>query len=174
MAIQKIPIYIPTFINSETYTPSRVLPRLFFFNGMVGCQPFYFVDNINSGTAINEFPYFDHYNVVSGSFPTTGSRSLLNNNEAPVYGSQPNQTLYSEYWETYVSLLYDPKTRLIDCEAVIPFAQYIDLNLNDIVTWRGNNFHLRAINQYNVKTGECKIQLLGPILSDALDGIVRI
>jgi hypothetical protein len=40
------------------------------------------------------------------------------------------------------------------------------MELNDIVQWRGNFYHLRAINDYNLKTGECGIQLLGPIIKD--------
>jgi hypothetical protein len=42
------------------------------------------------------------------------------------------------------------------------------MELNDIVELRGNYYHLRAINDYNLKNGECNIQLLGPILDDAL------
>jgi hypothetical protein len=41
------------------------------------------------------------------------------------------------------------------------------MELNDLVQWRGNTYHLRAINEYNISTGECKIQLLGPILEGA-------
>ena len=172
---QRIPINIPTFISDQNYNPNRVLPRIFFFNGMVECESYY----IESGSLVNpgatkeitQFPYFDHYNVVSGSFPTTGSRSLLFLNENPAYGSQPNENLYTEYWSNYVNLLYSPKTRLINASAIIPLADYFDMELNDIVDWRGNYYHLRAINDYNLKTGECKIQLLGPIIEDALDGV---
>jgi hypothetical protein len=172
---QRIPIYIPTFISDQNYNPNRVLPRLFFFNGMVDCETY----NIESGSLtnpgvikeVNQFPYFDHYNVVTGSFPTTGSRSLLFLNEAPVYGEQPNENLYTEYWSNYVNLLYSPKTRLINASAIIPLSEYFDMELNDIVNWRGSYYHLRAINDYSLKTGECKIQLLGPIIEDALDGV---
>jgi hypothetical protein len=140
---------------------------------MVDCETY----NIESGSLVNngvvkevtQFPYFDHYNVVSGSFPTTGSRSLLFLNENPVYGSQPSQNLYTEYWSNYVNLLYDPKTRLINASAIIPLADYFDMELNDVVNWRGDLYHLRAINDYNLKTGECKIQLLGPLLEGTLD-----
>jgi hypothetical protein len=165
---QKIPIYIPTFINSQDYTPARVLPRIFFYNGQVECEPFYFANDQNNGTAIGEFPYFDHYNVVSGSFPTTDSKSLLFNNEAPVYGEVPTENLYTEYWTKYVELLYNPKTRLINASAIIPLADYFDMELNDIVEWRSDYYHLRAINDYNLKTGDCKIQLLGPLLADTI------
>ena len=172
---QRIPIYIPTFISDQNFNPNRVLPRLYFFNGMVDCETY----NIESGSINtngvikeeNAFPYFDHYNVITGSFPTTGSRSLLFNNEAPAYGSQPTETLFTTYWTNYVELLYNPKTRLITAKAIIPLADYFDMELNDIVNWRGNYYHLRAINEYNLKTGECQIQLLGPIIADTFGGI---
>ena len=172
---QRIPIYIPTFISDQNYNPARVLPRLFFFNGMVDCEPYY-IDSGSLTTSgvvkqVNQFPYFDHYNVISGSFPTSGSDSLLFNNENAVYGTIPTETLYTTYWSNYVELLYNPKTRLITAKAIIPLADYFDMELNDIVNWRGNYYHLRAINEYNLKTGECQIQLLGPIIADTFGGI---
>lgn len=170
---QVIPIYIPTFISDQNYNPNRVLPRLFFYNGLVECEPYYIESgSLNSSGDTKEvsvFPYFDHYNVVSGSFPTTGSRSLLFLNENPAYGTQPSENLYTEYWSQYVNLLYSPKTRLINASAIIPLADYFDMELNDVVNWRGDLYHLRAINDYNLKTGECKIQLLGPLLEGTLD-----
>jgi hypothetical protein len=172
---QRIPIYIPTFISDQNFNPNRVLPRLFFFNGMVECETFLIESgSLNTNGVIKEenaFPYFDHYNVVSGSFPTSGSNSLLFNNENPLYGQQPTQTLYTTYWSNYVELLYNPKTRLLTAKAIIPLADYFDMELNDIVNWRGNYYHLRAINEYNLKTGECQIQLLGPIIADTFGGI---
>jgi len=169
---QIIPIYIPTFISDQNYNPNRVLPRLYFFNGMLDCEPYYIesgsLTNIGVIKEQNQFPYFDHYNVVTGSFPSTGSRSLLFLNENPVYGAQPNENLYTEYWSTYIGLLYNPKTRLLNASAIIPLAEYFKMELNDIVEFRSNYYHLRAINDYNLKTGECKIQLLGPIIDDTL------
>lgn len=170
---QIIPIYIPTYISDQNYNPGRVLPRLLFYNGFIECEPYYIESgslNTSGVTKIqNGFPYFDNYNVVSGSFPTTGSVSLLFNNEAASYGSIPNNSLYTTYWSQYIELLYNPKTRLINASAIIPFADYTKLYLNDIIEWRGNLYHLRAINNYSVKTGECKVQLLGPILPEALN-----
>jgi hypothetical protein len=172
---QIIPIYIPTFISDQNYNPSRVLPHIYFYNGLIDCQTYY----IESGSlttsgvtyAQTKFPYFDNYNVVSGSFPTTNSDSLLFNNEAASYGQIPTENLYTEYWETYVSLLYNPKTRLLTCEAIIPLADYFQIELNDVVNFRGNYYHLRAINDYSLKTGECSLQLLGPLISDTLSDI---
>lgn len=169
---QIIPIYIPTYISDQNYNPSRVLPRLFYYNGLVDCETYYIQSGslTTSGVIYQQtsFPYFDNYNVVSGSFPTDGSNSLLFNNEAVSYGALPSGSLFTTYWDTYVSLLYNPKTRLLTCKAIIPLADYTKMELNDIVNFRGNYYHLRAINNYSLKTGDCELQLLGPIISDTI------
>lgn len=171
---QQIPLYLPTFVSSVDYKPSRVLPRIYFYNGKINCESFY-IEHRGSGVYSNliyadtssVFPYVDNYNVTSSNtFPSVDSKSLLFNNESAVYGSAPTGSLYTEYYQKYVELLYNPKTRLINCSAIIPFAQYNELTLNDIIEWRGNYYHLRAINNYSVKTGECDLQLLGPIIFD--------
>jgi hypothetical protein len=167
-----IPIYIPTYINSPDYTPARVQPRLLFYNGMLDCESYYIESSSAVGATSKEqtaFPYFDNYNVVTGSFPTVNSNSLLFYNEEAVYGQVPTETLYSTYWEKYVELLYNPRTKLLNASAIIPLADYFKMSQNDIVEFRGNYYHLRAINDYSLKNGECGIQLLGPILSDSLN-----
>lgn len=172
---QNIQIKIPTYINSPEYSPARVQPRLLFYNGKVECESYYIegYDTTANTASIasyqyDAFPYFDNYNVVTGSFPTSGSLSLLFNNEAAAYGESPNESLYTTYWENYINLLYNPKTRVLNCSAIIPLADYFDMSLNDVVNFRGNYYHLRAINDYNLRTGECNLQLLGPIISDTL------
>lgn len=168
-------IYIPTFISNVEFEPAQVQPRVFYYNGKIDA-PQYYVHAWTSDSGVSSFtypkteiPYFDHYNVVSGSYPSQNSNSLLFYNESAPYGTIPGNTLFSEYWETYISLLYNPVTRLINAEAVIPLADYFELELNDIVSWRDNLYHLRAINDYSFTDGTCKLQLLGPIIEDALD-----
>ena len=172
---QIIPIYIPTYINNAEYAPARVLPRLLYYNGLLDCQTYY-IDSgslTKSGVAKeqNAFPYFDNYNVVTGSFPTEDSDSLLFNNEQAAYGFEPTENLYTKYWSRYIDLLYNPYTRLLNCSAIIPLADYFNMELNDIVQFRGNLYHLRAINNYSLKNGTCELQLLGPILNDVISAI---
>jgi hypothetical protein len=172
---QIIPIYIPTFISDQNFNPSRVLPHIYFYNGLIDCEEWWLESGSFTTAGISysqtSFPYFDNYNVVTGSFPTTDSDSLLFNNEAAAYGEIPTGSLYTNYWETYISLLYNPKTRLLTCEAIIPLADYIKMELNDVVNFRGNYYHLRAINDYSLKDGTCNLQLLGPIISDTLSDL---
>lgn len=168
------PIYIPAYINSADYTPARVLPRIFFYNGNKNCKPFWmqgYNDAANTVVSVQQgsFPYFSPY---SGIVSTSDSLSLLFNNEESPYGDIPNDSLYTKYWETYVSLLYNPKTRLITCSAIIPLSDYFGMELNDVIFWRGNYYHLRAINDYDISTGECDLQLLGPIIPDTLQALL--
>ena len=169
-------LYIPTLISNENFDPAVVNPRMFFYNGKRSISPDFRFGGLNPSlvqAAIYEFdsfPYFDHYSASDANTgPTTSSDSLLFFNEGTAYGQLPSETLYTKYWEKYIDLLYDPKTRFIECEANLPFALFIDLKLNDIILFKGSHFHLRAINDYNLKTGDCKLQLLGPIIEDSLD-----
>ena len=56
---QKIPIYIPTYISNATYSPARVLPRIFFYNGQVECETFYVKDEYNSANGVSAFTACD-------------------------------------------------------------------------------------------------------------------
>lgn len=168
-------LYLPTFIANENFDPAKVNPRIMFFNGMKSISPGFRFTRISEDFFsafvgdYTQFPYFDHYSGSAGSTDPDGdSESLLFFNEPTAYGSLPSNNLYTKYWSTYIELLYNPKTRFIECEAVIPFAEYINMELNDVVLFKGTHYHLRAINDYNLKTGECKLQLLGPIISDTL------
>jgi hypothetical protein len=158
-----------------TYAPARVLPHIYFYNGKKASETYYIQGYFNGNTgsvisnAVDAFPYFDNY---EGQDPQSGSRSLLFFNEPAVYGTTPTGSLYSDYWETYVSLLYNPRTRLVNCEAIIPLADYFKMELNDIVEWRGNYYHLRAINEYNLSNGECQLQLLGPLYPPVISNLL--
>ena len=169
-----LPVAIPLYIGDQNYAPTQVFPRVMFNNGMISSSR-YFIEGQFSpanrtvvANAETVYPYFDNYNVVTGSYPTTGSRSLLFNNETSTLGSIPQESLISEYWSTYLNLLYNPRTRLVNATAVIPLAKYFDMELNDLVQFRGNYYHLRAINDYDITTGECLVQLLGPVIGDAV------
>jgi len=116
MAKQKM--FIPTFIANAAFQPAQVLPRMFFYNGALETTN-YELNNRNgiSSRVIEEsnvYPYFDHYSAGSGSdVPETDSDSLLFFNEAASLGTTPLNSVYSEYWSKYITLLYDPKTILI-------------------------------------------------------------
>ena len=177
------PMWIPYYIADAQYTPARVLPRLLFYNGLVNASPYWIQGYYDSTKAIvssnkqTQYPYFDNYstgslNGTSSVYPQVNSKSLLFNNEQAVWGTTPTASLVSEYYDKYLALLYNPRTRLVDATAVIPLADYFNIELNDIAEFRGNYYHLRAINDYNLTTGEANVQLLGPIIADTISSIL--
>ena len=85
MAKQKM--FIPTFIANAAFQPAQVLPRMFFYNGILETTNYQLNNRINNSTREIEttevYPYFDHYSAGSGSdVPETDSNSLLFFNEA--------------------------------------------------------------------------------------------
>jgi hypothetical protein len=172
------PVYIPYYIAGTTNEPARVLPRLLFYNGLLPATTYNvggYVSDTGSAPTYQwtQYPYFDNYSVVSGSsVPTVDSYSLLYNNETPSLGTAPTSSLIDTYWATYLNLLYNPRTRLVNAAAVIPLADYFAMELNDLVQFRSNYYHLRAINDYNLTTGECSVQLLGPVIPDTVSSIL--
>ena len=179
----EFPVYIPYHVSDANYRPARVLPRLFFYNGLVPAPSYYISGyNLPSTSSVPQFqyssyPYFDVYstgslNGTASYFPQLDSLSLLYNNEQAVWGTTPTGSLVSDYWADYLSLLYNPRTRLVNATVVVPLADYFDLELNDIAEFRGNYYHLRAINDYNLTTGEANIQMLGPILPKTIAAVL--
>ena len=172
------PVYVPYYINGDMSGPARVLPRVMFYNGLLPAPQYYIQGYFTStGSApafpFNEYPYFDNYNVLPGDqTPSTGSYSLLYNNETAVVGSAPTASLVDTYYQRYLELLYNPRTRIVNAAAVIPLADYFDIELNDVVQFRSNYYHLRAINDYNLTTGQCLVQLLGPVIPDTVSSNV--
>jgi hypothetical protein len=113
-----LPVTIPLYIGDQNYRPTQVFPRIMYYNGQISSSRYY-IEGLTSpnavgSTALNTFPYFDNYNVVSGSYPTIDSKSLLFNNEVSTNGSTPENSLISDYWSTYLGLLYSPRTRLVN------------------------------------------------------------
>lgn len=182
-SVSQFPVWIPYYIADDKYKPAQVLPRLFFYNGLVNASKYwlsgYTLPTTSSVSSLqySSYPYFDVYstgslNGTSSQFPQLNARSLLFNNEQAVWGTTPSGNLVTDYWSTYLELLYNPRTRLVDASAVIGLADYFGLELNDIAEFRGNYYHLRAINDYNLTTGECNVQLLGPIIGDTISSIL--
>jgi hypothetical protein len=170
----KRPLYIPTIVKDENYEPSTSRPRIFFWNGLLESEGYY-IEGYEEGTTniqsvgFQQIPYVDHYSASFGEVPSSGSKSLLFFNEQNPYGIEPQQNLYSNYWNQYVQFLYNPRTRLVRVSAKIPLAEYFDTELNDLITFRGNQYQLRAINNYNIQDGSCLVELIGPVDQNVFD-----
>jgi hypothetical protein len=74
------------------------------------------------------------------------------------YGTD-SQTLFSEYYKTYIEGVYNPRARMFKVTAHLPSRILLNYRLNDRFQVNDKVFVINSINT-NLKTGECKLELL--------------
>jgi len=81
-------------------------------------------------------------------------------NENSELGSKVS--LYSNYWEDYITDLYDNKRRVYKFDAIMPLSVIGNINLNDKLIIRDRVYIINTINT-NLTTGKVKLELLNYI-----------
>ncbi|MBL4706374.1 MAG: hypothetical protein JKY54_17735 [Flavobacteriales bacterium] len=72
------------------------------------------------------------------------------------------ESLYSNYWEDYVTDLYDNQRRMYNYEATLPVGIIISLELNDKVIIHNRKYIINNMN-INLNTGKTKLVLLNDV-----------
>ena len=80
----------------------------------------------------------------------------------PYHLQSINASLYQEYWQDYITDLYDKSRRMVQVKAILPVGHLIKLQLNDSVIW-GNDKYTINTADVNVTTGEVTFELLNQV-----------
>jgi hypothetical protein len=72
------------------------------------------------------------------------------------------QSLYQEYWEDYITNLYNKGRRLVQVDAVLPIGEIITLDLKNEVIWNNEIYRINSV-QVNMTTGKAKFELLNVV-----------
>jgi hypothetical protein len=72
------------------------------------------------------------------------------------------QSLYQEYWEDYITNLYNKTRRLVQVDAVLPIGEIITLDLKNEVIWNNEIYRINSV-QVNMTTGKAKFELLNVV-----------
>ena len=80
----------------------------------------------------------------------------------PFHLQSINASLYQEYWQDYITDLYDKSRRMVQVKAILPVGHLIKLQLNDSVIW-GNDKYTINTADVNVTTGEVTFELLNQV-----------
>jgi hypothetical protein len=72
------------------------------------------------------------------------------------------QSLYQEYWEDYITNLYNKGRRLVQVDAVLPIGEIITLDLKNEVIWNNEVYRINSV-QVNMTTGKAKFELLNVV-----------
>lgn len=82
----------------------------------------------------------------------------------------PLNNFFTEYWESYISNIYDDDSRIVEGEFYLPSAALNKINLNDLMLLKNQYYLIQSIN-YNSLTKKAKIELLkavntSPVICD--------
>jgi len=80
----------------------------------------------------------------------------------PYTFTNDTETLYSNFYEDYITDTYSQKRRLYSISAILPIGKILNLNLNDRVVINGTKFLINTM-QTNIITGEVKFKLLNDV-----------
>jgi hypothetical protein len=148
---------LTAFIINKDLNPYRNKPILLYENGIT---PFSFWFNDGSSNT-NESQYFRFSNELAlGGDDLSLVYSLCWGAEvSPFFLSTVTNSLFQTYWRSYIDNLYNPKTRLLKIDCVLPLWQLIKLKLNDRVLVRDRRY---IINQFttDITKGEVKFELI--------------
>ena len=80
----------------------------------------------------------------------------------PYHGKAFNETLYSQFWEDYVTDLYSPSRRVYSFKAILPITTIYQLKMNDKLVIAGKRYVINEVN-LNLRTREATLELLNDV-----------
>ena len=141
--------------------PSIGEPIIFYAAGhILGTQPFAYI-NMDG----DEFPFADYWlaSNVNSQIASSVTKTLNFGTEVDPYLLQGySQSLYSNYWQDYITDLYDPQRRLFSFKAQLPIRVMLDLKANDKLTILERNYIINSVTM-NLATGEAQLELLNDV-----------
>ena len=70
-----------------------------------------------------------------------------------------NNSLFANYYDEYISNVFDIKTRIYKFEAYLPLSVILNYKLNDVFVVSGKQYHINNIS-INLQTGKSKLELI--------------
>ena len=100
------------------------------------------------------------FNSVS-KVPATDASQLSFFNEISEWtlNSDFDGTLYNDYYDKYITNIFDVSSRLIKVTAYLPLRILVNYNLSDRFVISGNKYKINSITT-NLDTGKSEIELL--------------
>lgn len=101
------------------------------------------------------------YNAFGGETSISGVTYSLNfgQEQSPMTNLLVPNSLYSQYYQSYLTNIFDFKARLIKVSAILPISLLTSLKLNDRLIIRDKRYLINTM-QTNLITGEVQFELL--------------
>jgi hypothetical protein len=105
------------------------------------------------------------YANTSNRYASAGaSRSITFGADIDPYHLQTvNRNLYADYWDSYITDLYNKGRRIFRIDAVLPLGKMATVKMNDIVIWNNQKYIINNV-QLNLTTGKATFELLNVVV----------
>jgi hypothetical protein len=155
-------------INNEldddgvTFKPYLGAPILFYaqYGLDVEGNPINFTNADNSTN--REVQMCWYANVSNSTSLGTANSICFGADIDPYHLQSVNRSLYYNYWNDYISDLYNKGRRLIQIDAVLPVGKMITMNLKNAVIWNNEKYIVNNVN-LNMTTGKATFELLNVV-----------
>lgn len=159
-------LQIPQILDEDFKAVKQEL-LLFYY---VGREATTYTYDLNQTTQY-EYPLISPYS----EFPTTEtSYSLAFGLEFTLQGDMATKTMFTQYWQKYLSRLYSTRSRVVHFTAVLPVGEWLNLNMNDTIAVSSNYYKIQSI-QYDMLNERAALELISypdvDLLKIASDGI---
>ena len=126
-----------------------------------------FVDQVNSNNVATNHTSVSSVNMPFNSVskdPTVNASQLSFFNEQNEWtlDSDFDGTLYNDYYNEYITNVFDVGSRLIKVTAYLPLRILVNYNLSDRFVISGNKYKINSIKT-NLETGKSELELLNDI-----------
>jgi hypothetical protein len=104
------------------------------------------------------------YANTSNRYASAGaSRSITFGADIDPYHLETvNRNLYSDYWQNYITDLYNKGRRIFRIDAVLPLGKMATIKMNDIVVWNNMKYIINNVD-LNLTTGKATFELLNVV-----------
>jgi hypothetical protein len=94
------------------------------------------------------------------NFPTTtATHSLGFGIEATLSGDAPASTIYTNFYQRYLSRLFSSKSRIVHFDAILPVGEWLQLEMNDTISVSGNLYKIESI-EYDILNEKAHLVLI--------------
>ena len=160
--VQLAEVSIPTYYGTNQAGETDIVtfkPKLLFYNELVTDIPY----TIYIGTwALDKYPHFSPFTTREIGASTWGVywRHTFSFSTT-VIGTEFAQGLYDRFWAQYMTDIYDPEARLLECEIVLSAIDIRTLKFADIIRIKNENYRVLDIGGYSPsEESKTKVRLL--------------
>jgi hypothetical protein len=135
-------------------------PIIFFSGGVITGTSFSYMNVSGNHTELTEC--FHIGNTDDKTLADVSQTLTFGLELDPYHGQAFNETLYSQFWEDYVTDLYSPSRRVYSFKAILPMTTIYQLKMNDKLVIAGKRYVINEVN-LNLRTREATLELLNDV-----------